>query len=649
MAQSLRSLIRTIVVLCILAATSLSGKVVEAGVNDYCYQEIKKIEKSLQWPAQNADFQETLSFNKDYFSGKDFTGFYLVLKPKPLPGGPAFQMDYAWGTVVGPNNETMYHKTVQCDAFNATLHVRVVVSGSTSLSATVAVKIVDDPSQPITKTFSSAGYTANPSNGQLETTVDVPVNVACKLEILTTVVAPPIYSASAPGKVWQPVEIPRPNVLAAGVYTVPALVTTLVYEPPQTSEGKNECSLACNAVLSNALTSMTSTSTSKSAPVASRYEDHMAIASYCAKAGAALASVPNPYAVAAGVVLSGISRLMGGASSTEINSYSEERSNTLILRTGLGSNLNTGLHLGPGPGDTIEFIKGAKLAWFGKVENGKLLITIALIGWDAPPKKCTAKELIDDLEGQRSGAAPKIYKTLLSGGVYSSFTLDKSTLEYILSPDPFVNTRASYRNLTTGKTSIVTQTRDNPDLGRFPERFLYLRDIDESRMLGSPSDSYQLTAEEMKIGTVGKTTSTTRIDDLTKSTLSFLGLGPSETSSTEVRHSQSTASTVTSSTGCSATLTEYVDPQGPYCLKLYRDLVYGALAVVRPSVASKPFIPGVSVPPNTVVRLDIGGMRIYTRSGPTGQIKIWTANLPTGTATLRYGGTTRTVTIPKLP
>jgi len=133
---------------------------------------------------------------------------------------------------------------------------------------------------------------------------------------------------------------------------------TIIYAPPVDQQKKNVASWASSKTTGNTTVLSFTDAHSQGAPAISQFQGWSDMAGGMKDASAVLSKVPNPYVQAAGAALGIISGLLGSSTSTQTNSTSVTKQNTLTVTMASQDTVATNpTGGGPGSGDVLYFLK----------------------------------------------------------------------------------------------------------------------------------------------------------------------------------------------------------------------------------------------------------------------------------------------------
>lgn len=248
----------------------------------------------------------------------------------------------------------------------------------------------------------------------------------------------------------------RPPVGTAGVFTMPALPTAIIYAPPLGPDGKNSASYtSTTTVISKISTTVTDSNSTKTAKAFSNQDffdklvgvvsDITGFATSIASLGAT--STPGILAQIGSFLLG--SKSSGGSALNDVKAIgsglklfqdifdgfnsSNTSSDTTLTSTTQENDLQTTdtttltigtpATFGPGQGDQFGMLFNVRVAWV--ITNNELGFTI--LDYDGI-RQYPAQSLLDDLQSLASGTPVSKSKTLL----------DAATIKNLLSLDPLV-------------------------------------------------------------------------------------------------------------------------------------------------------------------------------------------------------------------
>jgi hypothetical protein len=339
------------------------------------------------------------------------------------------------------------------------------------------------------------------------------------------------------------VRISRPYIVGAGVFTVPAMPVTIVYEPPQPTDATKK-----NTVTYTSLTSLTNkfsmaitddNSTTRDADP-QQYDDLAAMEGAMDSLKTALgyaSDVPNKSAVIAAMGV--ISDAVGTVSGSQTQGMSTSTGSDLAVTDSFGETFTTNSYTGPGKGDRILYLTNARFVWL--CDRG--VLSIALLGYD----------------GQHTDVVTTLQADLAAIGTTTNLGptthLPADSLRGLLALDPFV---------AGGPGAYLDPTRFVP--------------VEGAPFAGTGgTDTFTITHAVSASDSQATSAFTQLITDERAGWLAFAGIGVTDTAkiSTKTTHSENQTTTNTQSVSTQLTMTS------PYSITPYYDRVFGGFAVVN--------------------------------------------------------------------
>jgi hypothetical protein len=355
--------------------------------------------------------------------------------------------------------------------------------------------------------------------------------------------------------------IARPPVVGAGAFVIEAIPVAIVYEPPQPANpvlqnrATHTRTQEIGTRIQTALTHETATTTFSTTPefaTTGRLEAGMRALSQ------GLAAVKDERARAAAKGLNSIAGVLGKAERSEEGVVASVRNDALEVRMARTDACVTNDRLGPGAGDKIVVLQTARVVW---VDDGTRT-RLALLGADYAGCKSIrgfqrsltdivlrgAKTCLPDTPATRRGdfeSGPQPLRPCRNG-------MSADTIKGLLALDPFVAGGASVQ-LPRG-------------------RYRRCQGI-----IGTTERTYSVQVTNEQTQTSTKTTVLT--DDFSKSLLSFIGLGPSETK--RVTTTISTSSSTSFRTGSTVETKVVIEgsPAGTDLIDVFYDRIFGTFAL----------------------------------------------------------------------
>lgn len=338
-----------------------------------------------------------------------------------------------------------------------------------------------------------------------------------------------------------PVTINR-LVVGVGAFSLPALPVSIIYAPPVDSQSKNQSTASNSVSLGNTSTLAFSSQNGTTIPISPNFENIVDMEKDMSVVGAALSKSGNPVATAIGGALTFISSGLGSSTATisTVDAITAQHALT-VSSTSTMSQTAYSSQGGPGKGDLISYYYNARVVWYSKNQ----MMQLAIIGYDGFVQ-ATAQQLSSALKSLQSKPA---------GTVDPEMHVDAATLSSILALDPFV---------AGGQTLI-------PDPKRFTQNSPVLN-IDGGLLSYLASKTIVTTDLNSTAHTV------TKVNSDAAGFLSFLGLGVTDTSTTQVQTTLS--SSLQSSVGKTLTqqVTLFGDGKSIYQCQIYFDNVFGTFA-----------------------------------------------------------------------
>lgn len=234
--------------------------------------------------------------------------------------------------------------------------------------------------------------------------------------------------------------IDRPLISDAGVFTIPALPSAVVYDAPQLGGAKNTVSY----YLSNRVSTRHKFTTSRSSSTTRASMDHefrdverfQRMVSNVGNAMQAL-SGKYPKAGAVGAALSSIGAVLGEVNQESTEESFTENSFELVTRNSTSLSWETGGG-GPGVGDLVVYYRNVEVAWLVTLGDypDEDRVRFCVIGSAGSEPVATPVEiLISDYNSMASTSA--VYADS-SPPTHGSAGLDAATTASLLALDPFV-------------------------------------------------------------------------------------------------------------------------------------------------------------------------------------------------------------------
>ncbi len=319
----------------------------------------------------------------------------------------------------------------------------------------------------------------------------------------------------------------------AGVFTLGLLPVAVLYEPPQPPGGPapgtlSSASYTDETSLGTRLTLGFGTSTETTTPPT--FDDLTQLAMAMKRLGGNLAESKDPRAQVAGGVLSAIAGTLGSVKIQTSDVTTDVRTHALEVSLSQGFGCSTVEGQGPGRGDVLVYLQGARIAYLFDGEKTQ----VALIGADR--RVCKAADKLQALAG--------------SGGD----GLSAADVGALLALDPFSRGPA----LQPGPAS----------------RFAAEPQFEVDGAVGTLNRSETVSSEDTHETAQSLVTTT----DFEKGLASAVGIGPSATDTVKSTVTASSAASYRQGHTISVNATIY----GPITLNVYFDRLFGAYAMQVP-------------------------------------------------------------------
>ena len=241
--------------------------------------------------------------------------------------------------------------------------------------------------------------------------------------------------------------IGRPGVIGAGVFTVGALPISLLYEPPQSGSGLSYTSITTTEKIGSSISVTHEQEESTSRPsFAGIYDINDKLQT--------LKSIIQLYPGLSSPILNGtidrITSAFGTQTSNTIEGTDISTEHTLELSSSTQLGYSTNAGLGPGAGDRVIYLRDAQIAWV--MIDGD--ITLALIGYGA-----RAAYTIQQLKSDRA----MINAGMLPANTVSMLDLDSLNELIALDPMANVNPIRGVSLPTSRYTLLGTEEGDGPE------------------------------------------------------------------------------------------------------------------------------------------------------------------------------------------
>jgi hypothetical protein len=425
------------------------------------------------------------------------------------------------------------------------------------------------------------------------------------------------WSVQSGGKVHyrDTLQLERPRVIGAGVFTVPALPVALVYEPPQGQLKKNSARYV--KIRSEGATVRISFSTegSTTTPADTDFDDVLTVKNALSLAAKGFNNSKDPIAQGIAKGLNLLASGLGSASASFTQGTTVTKDHTLAVRNSVTSGFTTAAREGPGAGDVIIYLRNARLVWLA--QGGR--VRLAFLG----------------AEGQVSATVKEFRAELTTLPTPTSrskrFGLDRATIEALLATDPFV--------------------ADGPKATLAAARF---RQIEVFEMHGSQAFDYEFAFAVDQSDLQGQTSFTTKSEDHRKGFLSYIGIGVPDTATikTTTKYGTSTESKA----GEEVRVSGHFETQSgeDFAVTAFYDRAFGTLAFVPVALGAQQ-VTGVVTDASgkplarQPVKLVAGGKKFATVTDSQGRYSFRAPGIAKGSATLTTGTASQQVMIGSTP
>lgn len=329
-------------------------------------------------------------------------------------------------------------------------------------------------------------------------------------------------------------------------------------------------------------------------------------------AGALSISAPELAAVivGGGKVLSVVAGLLGSASATNTDTMTNATQTTRGVQYTTTNTYTLNQHLGPGDGDKIVFIRGAKLI---VVVKGGVPTTAKL--FDSGIQALTVFFL-----KQRLATLKQRLATLTSDTQGDAQTgLDKATITALLKLDP----------QAVNGVSAPLDPKRYKSMGTYG--------------VNGGQDTYSFSCTLTRADSTAMTQTTVHAENYTSGMFASLGSGVTEDKSTQVTVSNMTTNTSNASTTQTITATFNAGPSEYYVVEAYYDNVFGTVLFRKLDMAQQSLVTGVATNASgqpmakTLVTLTQNGKTFATRTNAKGEYTFRHSNLQGTVGKLKIG------------
>jgi hypothetical protein len=358
-------------------------------------------------------------------------------------------------------------------------------------------------------------------------------------------------------------KVRRPDIIGAGVFTIPILPVTFVYEPISDGARKNTATYA--NVSGVCTTTEFSTSVNQTTPSGgSTYDYRIAgndeMKSVLSKSGTVMAASKVPAMVAVGTALQKVADLIQPALGTATfqiqNTTGDSTTSKAIACVDSQIVLDTGANDGgPGVGDVLHYWKNVRMIWVA--HDGRVDLNVLGAEWAT----ASAIDIRTHLDAHDD--------TWLA-----TIGLTADTATRLLGADVF--------------ESHPTQALPSP-------RFELISTWTEACGGSDHHDGFQLQSRNARTTSRTKNEITVRTEDYRAGFLAFAGFGITSSSSITTTMFQSEVSESTSSQVATATVDLYCTAAdtSPYTIETYFDYVYRTFAFRNGTSTGTPTVSGL--------------------------------------------------------
>lgn len=567
-----------IIIMCVVVFLPIHSEV-KAMTADEIYSKIKEYQEIFPFPVPTQTIKVgTFNASTGRFEGHISSIHVLDPVKDVCPGGkcpawpPTYQGDY--------------------------LIERFVEGGFVKMRRTYAPKINSPFAKLQFEVVNASGITVT-ALGKSETSP--PGAKSVTIDVWESISVP--WAVSAGGKSYNSKLIIRrsslPPVIGAGVFTIPALPLSVIYEPPPDKQKTTYAKYTTTQYIGTTTKVAFSTERSTTRPVSpTGYSTVPEAQSNMRTAAFVIEKYPSPYTAIAAKALRAIADGLGKMSATETTGYAETRQSALMLKSSVEQSYSTEPNDGgPGIGDIIIYLKNVKFLWL--VNGGQLKLT--LLGCEGNrPKLIGVYFLKRNLQN----------KTMTG--------LDPSVGQALLNLDPFV--AGGPRATLPDNRYDVAGTADLRGAGAW-DRPKFTHDFSQTD-LSARSDF------------------TSRVEDYRKGWLSFLGLGVQADETVRFTSSHSSTTETVSGVKTEVELGFFGALDEIYIADVFFDRIFGTFAfrsvppLMEPVVSGKAI--GIDGKPliKKSITLRIGTKSFVTMTDEKGSFGFRASTIPSGQASL---------------
>jgi hypothetical protein len=461
--------------------------------------------------------------------------------------------------------------------------------------------------------------------------------------------------------------INRPPLIGVGAFTIPALPLTVIYDPPQYTEGKNIATYSETKSLGTTMRVSFQRQDSTTVPTPGRFNgtkqfqnvlqaigDLLSVVGLFTGGGGGGGGGTTPGGTngsaksggqgpglgsVLGTIGKGLKLLedaLGSTNATTQTGVQVTNDQAISIQAVQQEKFTTGSHDGPGVGDRILYLKNARMAWALAPPNG---VQLMLLGSEALAADAVSVLAADLAQLQSAAKAPSSSQPSPTAPVGQKTGLDQATLQALLALDPFV---------AGGPGVSLTAPA-------FHGRFVFVVQYEWSGSGdsgGGDTFDFSTTLTQSQLSTT--TNFVVNTEDDKKGFLAFLGLGVTDDQSTRTSIQNSHSQEVDDKTTVESTVQLFAAEGERHAIAGYYDTVFGAYAF-QDVPQGQAFVAGVlkdergNPQAGLHVYLSAGGKKYVTRTDAQGSYEFRSADLKPGTMTLSAGSVLKQIDASKGP
>jgi hypothetical protein len=406
----------------------------------------------------------------------------------------------------------------------------------------------------------------------------------------------------------------RPPAIGVGAFRIPALPVALVYDPPQGHEAKN----TARRTQTFTLATKVGMSFSRATTITTQFLSPKELLDRLGQLISFVGNFPTPAGSDStrGGMVDGFSRAKGSLegfvtafpNGTHSDVRAQERSSdhTLEIQVSESISLEPTLHLGPGKGDVIAYLKNARVIWLNTPQG----VALTLLGSDR--LVVSGVQFLRDVHARLEGTSGSDPET----------ELDRPTIEALLRIDPLVAGRSLRRD----------------------PRFKHELTVE---LIAGASFSRTLSHTIQEVDTRVETEVQAHVEEESPGFLTLIGIGEPENRTIERKLTYSNSNELRQGQTIETELQLYAGAGDHYTVAIYFDRVFNTFAyrLIKPAVgglvgrlrdANNRVMAHHSVTllhaRGQVVTFTDEAGRFHFRNGPTGALEAGTVSLIAGSA-----------------